>query len=62
MRVISKELKSPRLKSLGKIKPDDCEIFIVDGKAARDETTVEIALGGHSRVGPGYDKIPEGEI
>jgi hypothetical protein len=56
-------LESPRIKSLGKIKPDDCEIFLVDGDKARDEVTVEFSLGGHSRADlPGMDKIPEGEI
>lgn len=55
-------MESPRIKSLGKIKPDDCEIFLVDGEGVRDSVSVEFALGGHSRVGPGYDLIPEGEI
>lgn len=57
------EGEDPRIKSLGKIGPDDCEVFLVDGKKVRDDWNVEFVLGGHSRVGPEYgDSIPEGEI
>lgn len=55
-------MESPRIKSLGKVKPDDCEIFLVDGEKVRDEWSVEFALGGHFFVGPGYDQIPKNEI
>lgn len=56
------EKVDPRIKSLGKILPDNCEVFLVDGDMVRNDVSIEFALGGHHYVGPGYDKIPEGEI
>ena len=56
------EKADPRIKSLGKVLPDNCEVFLVDGEIVRNGVSIEFALGGHHYVGPGYDKIPEGEI
>lgn len=41
------------------IKPDNCEVFVIDGEYVRTNHDVEFALGGHHYR---YEFIPENEI